>query len=167
MKSLFALLAAGTLLLAACSAPAAPPEPVEITIDMSEYAFSPNDISLRVGQEVTFVLVNVGQLEHEFMLGREVDMHDGAPSGYETDFFETGGVEPVVVTMMDEGMDMGDDHGDDDHSGFMVEVAPGSEEATISFTVTEAMLGEWEIGCFLLEGVHYNSGMVGTLTVTE
>jgi hypothetical protein len=29
------------------------------------------------------------------------------------------------------------------------------------------MLGEWEMGCFELDGVHYDQGMVGTFIVTE
>jgi hypothetical protein len=36
----------------------------------------------------------------------------------------------------------------------------------VTFTVTEEMVGEWEIGCFLLEGVHYDSGMVGKFIVS-
>jgi hypothetical protein len=27
------------------------------------------------------------------------------------------------------------------------------------------MVGEWEIGCFSLDGVHYTSGMKGTIIV--
>lgn len=35
----------------------------------------------------------------------------------------------------------------------------------ISDTVTEDMIGEWEVGCFLQDGVHYDAGMHGTLIV--
>ena len=38
-------------------------------------------------------------------------------------------------------------------------------ETDITFTVTEDMVGEWEMGCFLDGGSHYTSGMVGTLIV--
>jgi plastocyanin len=49
----------------------------------------------------------------------------------------------------------------------MVKVPVSDDIYTMSFTVTEDMVGEWEIGCFLLDGVHYNSGMVGTLRVEK
>jgi hypothetical protein len=74
----------------------------------------------------------------------------------------------------DEHME-GDEHEEDEHaeegehahSGIMVLVPAAKDTYTMSFTVTEDMLGEWEIGCFLLDGVHYTSGMAGTLTVTN
>ena len=187
------LLAGIPLILAACSSQA-PPEPLEMTIDMAEYAFTPADLEFQVGQEVTLHLTNSGALEHEIMFGRDVMMADGMPNGYMLDMFENAGVEPVVTVEMsedsehveDENME-GDEHSEDDehtegdehdededmdmeegdhaHSGFMVQVPVSHDTYTMSFTVTEDMAGEWEIGCFLLDGVHYNSGMVGALTV--
>ena len=41
------------------------------------------------------------------------------------------------------------------------------DQATVSFIVTEEMLGEWEMGCFELDGVHYDSGMIGTFVVAR
>lgn len=191
------LLVAIPLILAACSSQA-PPEPLEMTIDMTEYSYTPADLDFQVGQEVTLHLTNTGELEHEIMFGREVVMTNGRPNGYTVDMFESAGVEPVVSVEMseagehkeDEHMDgnehdegdhkeedehmEGDEHdeegehmeeGEHAHSGFMVMVPPANDTYTMSFTVTEDMVGEWEIGCFLLDGVHYTSGMVGTLTV--
>ena len=193
------LVALFALLIGACGS--ATPEPVAITIEMSEYDFTPSDLEVRVGQEVTITLVNVGTLDHEFMIGRNVNYNaDLQPTGYVVDFFAAGGVLPEVSgggMLMDhsDGHDddeMGDmDHNDDgemdhdeedmdddmDHDEEdmadmtepmdvnMVMQPVGSDPTVISFTVTEAMLGEWEIGCFELDGVHYTSGMVGTLTV--
>jgi plastocyanin len=168
------LLAAIPLILAACSSQA-PPEPLEMTIDMKEYAFTPADLEFQVGQEVTLHLTNSGALEHEIMFGREVMMMDGMPNAFTVEMFESAGVEPVVSTEKsedteheeDEHME-GDEHTEEDehaHSGFMVKVPVTHDIYTMSFTVTEDMVGEWEIGCFLLDGVHYNSGMVGALTV--
>ncbi len=177
-KLIFAILTIIVLDLTACSPK--PPEPVEVTIEMSEYAFSPSDLNFEVGQEVTINLVNVGSLDHEIMFGRGVAMTDNRPDGYQIDLFEEAGVEPVVV-MGD--MDMDDDHEegeeahddgdmdmDDDHamhSGFMVLLPPNSQDYSIHFTVTEEMVGEWEIGCFELDGVHYDAGMFGTLSITN
>ena len=168
------LLAAIPLILAACSSQA-PPEPLKMTINMTEYAFEPADLEFQVGQEVTLHLTNSGALEHEIMFGREVMMMDGMPNGFTVEMFESAGVEPVVSTEKsedteheeDEHME-GDEHTEEDehaHSGFMVKVPVTHDIYTMSFTVTEDMVGEWEIGCFLLDGVHYNSGMVGSLTV--
>jgi len=156
--------------LAACGG-AATPEPVNLTIELSEYAFSPNQIELQVGQEVTFNIVNVGQLDHEIMFGREVMMMDDRPNGYSTDMFESAGVEPMVMMeesemTMDEDHEEGeDDHGEMGHEGFMVFLPPGNDKASMTFTVTDDMVGEWEIGCFELDGVHYDAGMKGTLVV--
>ena len=168
---LFFLIGLAALFLTACRS-ASTPEPVNLTIEMSEYAFSPDQVELQVGQEVTFTIVNVGALEHEIMFGREVMMTDGRPSGYRMDMFESAHVEPDL--MMETGMEMGDehqdeedDHGEDEHAGFMVYLPAGDDQATMTFTVTEEMVGEWEIGCFELDGVHYDAGMIGTLVVTQ
>lgn len=157
MKRLIILpiLALTVVLLSAC---AGSPQPVEFTVEMSEFAFSPNTFEVQVGQEVTFHLVNNGALEHEFMLGRETMMMDGMPGGYEHNMFE--GEEPEVM-----GGEAHHEMGDMDH-GFMVSIPRGGEDASLSFTVTEDMVGEWEIGCFLDGGSHYQQGMHATLTVS-
>ena len=177
------------------------PGPVEYTIEMSEFAYSPNTIELQVGQEVTLNLVNNGALTHEFMVGQEsVKNEDGQFIQYEQDFFIS--VDPVVSGVgevhdmsdsehMDDMADdhdmgdMADDHdmGDmaddhdmhemsDDHKmtdhGFMVSIGGNTADrvTTIKFIVTEDMVGEWEMGCFLDGGSHYVAGMVGTITVS-
>jgi hypothetical protein len=118
------------------------------------------------------------------MIGRDVNYNaDLQPTGYVVDFFAAAGVLPEVSgggMLMDHndadddmgGMDHGDDDMDDSEEEMtepmdvnMVMLPVGSDETVIHFTVTEAMLGEWEIGCFELDGVHYTSGMVGTFTV--
>jgi plastocyanin len=163
---LFLVISMAALLLTACGG-ATTPEPVNLTIEMSEFAFLPNQIELQVGQEVTLTIVNVGALEHEIMFGRDVMMVDGRPSGYMMDMFESAHVEPEV--MMTTGMGMGDEHQDDEdeHTGFMVFLPVGDDKATMTFTVTDDMFGEWEIGCFEQDGVHYDAGMIGTLVITQ
>lgn len=155
--------------LTACSNTSSP-KSLEITMEMSEFSFIPNHLEFQVGQDVTIHLKNIGALEHEIMFGRDVEFEDGQPHGYTTDLFAFAGVEPEVTVMEeansnvgehDEG-EMEEEHG---HSGFMVEVPTGGNEYTIHFTVTENMVGDWEIGCFDQNGVHYTAGMVGSLTV--
>jgi hypothetical protein len=47
------------LIVAACSSQASP-EPLEMTINMAEYAFAPPDLEFQVGQEVILHLTNSG-----------------------------------------------------------------------------------------------------------
>lgn len=151
----FALILFAVSLVACGAKPEA--KPVQQTIEMSEYAYTPSEVNLRVGDQVTLKLVNKGALEHEIMIGREMVTENGRPNGYESDMFTTAGVEPMVS-----GGEMSHSH---EHEGHMVVVAPG-KEATMAFTVTDKMVGEWEMGCFLLSGVHYDSGMKGKVVVT-
>lgn len=153
------LLGVMVLLLGACGG--GTPEPVSIDIDMKEYSFTPDKLDFKVGQQVTLNLTNSGQLQHEIMFGREVVTMDNRPAGYSVDMFEAGGVQPEV-TQVGEPEEMEEEM----HEGFMV-ASPVGGTATIKFTVTEGMLGEWEIGCFEQEGVHYDAGMKGSVTVTN
>lgn len=153
------LLLLAVLLLAACGG-ATSGNSVTHTIEMTEYAFSPSNLELNVGDEVTLKLVNNGTLEHELMIGRDIAMMNNRPAGYQIDFFALADEEPTLTNKAGEEIE----HGHAMHSGFMAAVPPG-DEVTMTFTVNDEMVGEWEIGCFLLDGVHYDSGMKGTLTV--
>ncbi len=203
---LITVLSALAFVLAACSGSQAPAGPVELTVELSEFKFTPSKLELRVGQQVTLHLKNVGEKDHELMIGKDVKITNGLPNGFETDFFASiqdsmemsgmgamfmnGGVTLAGSDMgdmdMGEGsgegsgdMAMGDsgeehndggmdaEHGGDDHTGFMVMLPAGDmpAEATLTFTVTEDMIGTWEMGCFQEDGQHYDDGMVGTIVV--
>jgi plastocyanin len=174
-QSLFLLILVVSVAVVLVGCASATPEPVSYTIDMTEYAFTPDRLEAKVGQQVTLNLVNKGQLAHEIMFGRNVMMMDGRPSGYEQDMFMEAGVEPEVMVMEAEheegedhdeeaGHEEGEEHG---HEGFMVLLNKTDDQATMTFTVTEDMVGEWEIGCFELDGVHYDAGMKGVFVVTR
>ncbi len=141
-------------------------EPVSFTIEMTEFTFNPAAIEVKVGQEVTLELVNKGALDHELMIGRDVKMTNSRPDGYQHDMFEQANVEPMVMGGMEGGEGMGHGHGSE-HTGFMVTVPAGPEKATVTFRVTEEMVGEWEMGCFAQEGVHYDAAMKGAFIVSE
>jgi len=147
--------------LAACGGQTA--APVSFDVEMSEYAYSPAVLEVKVGQEVTLNLVNSGQVEHELMIGREVIYEDGRPNGFQEDLFVTGGVEPEVSG----GEPVGESADGHMHAnpGVMVTL-PIGEAGSLKFAVTSDMVGEWEMGCFSQEGVHYTAGMVGKLVVT-
>jgi len=93
----------------------------EIVINMDEFSFGVDRIDVVAGETVTLILVNGGDNEHEFMIGRNlVKTEQGYPNGFEHDFFEdfTPIVDPpsAGMDMADMGdMDMGDmDMGDMD-----------------------------------------------------
>lgn len=155
------MMLAFSVILAACGGQ--PSAPVSFKVEMSEYAYSPAVLEVKVGQEVTLNLVNSGQVEHELMIGREVIYEDGRPNGFQEDLFETAGIEPEV----NGGIPAGESADDHMHAnpGVMVTL-PTGEAGSLKFAVTEDMVGEWEMGCFSQEGVHYTAGMVGRLVVT-
>lgn len=175
MKTTLILLNAFMFVLVGCSGSddsasgdAGVPDPVEITLDLTEFAYAPEVLELQVGQVVTLIINDGGNLKHEIMFGRDVVMHDGKANGYETDMFEFAGVSPDgMMDMTGDGDD--DEHAEDgmDHMGWMVMNPAGSGVTIIEFTVTADMVGEWEIACFEDDGAHYDDGMRGTLTVVE
>ncbi len=91
----------------------------EIVINMDEFSYSIDLIELHPGEEVTFVLVNQGTNEHEFMIGRNLQhTSEGYPNAFEHDFFETTTpmVDPPSAGMNMGAMDMGGmDMGGDGH----------------------------------------------------
>jgi hypothetical protein len=68
----------------------------------------------------------------------------------------------------EEEHEMDHDHGMAGHEGVMVIMEGNQAEtvATVTFMVTEDMVGDWEIGCFTDNGTHYDQGMKGTLVVS-
>ncbi|MCL1594624.1 MAG: hypothetical protein M3132_09760 [Actinomycetia bacterium] len=169
------LVMALALVAAACGGGGATPDASgNVDIDLSEFEISPSAITAKVGDTVTFRISNEGAVPHEWMMGREVSDDEGFPSGFHENFF--GDTEGLMVAPMDAamgmegGMDMtddtmaGDDAMADAEHGFMVMREPG-EEVSITITLTEAHLGEWEMGCFVDDGAHYEAGMKGSFTV--
>jgi plastocyanin len=179
----FAVLA---MLVTACGGGETVADGGEVTITMSEYQFEPSEIHLTAGTTVTFVLKNEGEKDHEMMAGREVHVEDGIPHGFETDFFGT--VDDLTIdppdaqememegmgdmssdtTMGDMASDttMGDMGGEEMDMGVMVVREP-TQTARITFTVTDASVGEWDFACFEEDGAHYDDGMKGKIIVEE
>ena len=186
------------LLMASCSSafqptttptPTLDPDAPVYTIQLTEFFFTPDRINLKVGQDVTFHVVNAGATDHELMIGRNPlrDESGELGDGFEHDFFAptqpkvTG--EAEVMDMGSGGMGMesatpsagmamdtttpGGDMGNMEmENGFMVSFKPG-QEATIRFKVNEDMLGTWTMGCFevSMDQVHFDQGMVGNVIV--
>ncbi|MEO7332538.1 MAG: plastocyanin/azurin family copper-binding protein [Gemmatimonadales bacterium] len=79
----FTVIAAATLLLAACG-PAASVAPTtaaadyNVEVEMLDIAFAPTELTVHVGDTVHFVFTNTGHLDHEAVIGDQVmqDAHE-------------------------------------------------------------------------------------------
>ena len=188
-RSTTAMILAVSMLAAACGsggdggeATGAGGDPdAHIRVNMTEYGFGSDVIEVRAGQTVEFLLKNSGDLDHEFMIGREVTVGmDGMATGFGHDFFEglMPTVDPPEVGMVmgsmeiemdtdghdDGSMDMDTDGHDDGHHGFMVTLGPGAT-ASVTVAIPDDAVGDWEIGCFRDKGSHWSSGMHATLRI--
>ena len=115
------------------------PEPVIITIDMTDYAFTPNRLDLNVGQQVTLNLVNNGQIAHKIMFGRGVEMMNGVPAGYQMDLFMQAGVEPEVMGVMEEGEHMSGNQSHNNSKLHLI-VQPHYSELSLTDRITLSVL---------------------------
>ncbi len=99
--------------------------------------FDPMSVTTSVGETVAFTVTNIGQVQHEFIIGDATVQAD-----------HSGGM----------NMDADDAAGHDD--GYGVTIPPGATR-TLVYTFTES--GTLFYGCH--EPGHYEAGMVGTITV--
>ena len=118
--------------------------PRTIQIEMRDFAFSPETLTLRAGETIRLSFKNVGKLEHEFMAGSEPVIG----KGYSKDWL--AGAQMGASGEMEMG-----------HTGEGVRVAPNST-TTITFVVPSRG-GVFEFGCFVIG--HYEFGMRGRLVV--
>ena len=127
---------------------------VEVTLQ--DISFSPESLDVKAGETVRFVLVNKGQLLHEFNLG-DAAMH----AEHQKEMLQmqaSGMLTSTGMGKMDHGA-MG--HGEmkhDDPNSVLVE--PG-KTAELTWTFSKAT--GLEFACNLPG--HYQAGMVGKLTV--
>ena len=134
-----------------------------VEIDMTDMAFSPRSLEVKAGETVRFVLVNKGQLLHEFNLG-DAAMH----AAHQKEMLEMQQSGMLTPTGMSHGgMDhaaMG--HGSqpmpgmkhDDPNSVLVE--PGK---TAELTWTFSKADNLEFACNVPG--HYQAGMVGKVKV--
>lgn len=126
-------------------------EPTQVRIEMGEFFFQVDGqeqneaIVLQAGQPYELVFANVGSVEHEVLIGREVVVEDGVPDGYETNLLD------AIV------MDVFEDDWMVRMSGMIEFELEEGEALTMLVTVPEDLVGTWEIGCFIPG--HYQAGM--------
>ena len=136
-----------------------------VELVMGDMSFTPKAIDIKAGETVRFVLVNKGQLLHEFNLG-DAAMH--ARHQQEMLQMQQGGMlTPTGMKAMDHGSMAGMDHGKMDHGmkhddPNSVLVEPG-KTAELTWTFSKAV--NLEFACNIPG--HYQAGMVGKLTVSQ
>ncbi|MBV7546141.1 cupredoxin family protein [Pseudomonas sp. PDM26] len=128
-----------------------------VELVMGDMSFTPQAIDIKAGETVRFVLVNKGQLLHEFNLG-DAAMH----ARHQQEMLQmqqSGMLMPTGMKAMDHGkMDHGMKH--DDPNSVLVE--PG-KTAELTWTFSKAT--SLEFACNIPG--HYQAGMVGKLTVSQ
>jgi uncharacterized cupredoxin-like copper-binding protein len=132
-----------------------------VEVVMGDMSFTPKAIDIKAGETVRFVLVNKGQLLHEFNLG-DAAMH----ANHQQEMMkmqQSGMLTPTGMKEMDHSSMAGMDHGmmkHDDPNSVLVE--PG-KTAELTWTFTKAT--NLEFACNIPG--HYQAGMVGKLTVSQ
>ncbi|MBD8123185.1 cupredoxin family protein [Pseudomonas lutea] len=134
---------------------------VEVT--MGDMYFEPKSLNVKKGETVRFVLVNKGQLLHEFNLG-DAAMH-AAHQQEMLKMAASGMLTPTGMKHDMAGMDHGMAHGDgamkhDDPNSMLVE--PGK---TAELTWTFADATGLEFACNIPG--HYQAGMVGKVAISQ
>ncbi|WP_043274544.1 plastocyanin/azurin family copper-binding protein [Pseudomonas sp. PH1b] len=142
-----------------------------IEVVMGDMTFRPESLEVKAGETVRFVLINKGQLLHEFNLG-DAAMH----AEHQQEMLkmqQSGMLTPTAVkdmaaggmdhSAMGHGSMAGMAHGagmkHDDPNSVLVE--PG-KQAELTWTFSKG--GSLEFACNIPG--HYQAGMVGKLTVT-
>jgi len=132
-----------------------------VEVVMGDMSFTPKAIGVKAGETVRFVLVNKGQLLHEFNLG-DAAMH----ARHQQEMLQmqqSGMLTPTAMKEMDHsamGHDMKGGMKHDDPNSVLV--APG-KTAELTWTFSKAT--SLEFACNIPG--HYQAGMVGKLTVSQ
>lgn len=132
-----------------------------IEVVMGDMTFNPGALEVKKGETVRFVLINKGQLFHEFNLGNaamhaehQQQMQQMQQAGHLTPTAMKAGVEHGAMGHDQAGM------GHDDPNSVLVE--PG-KTAELTWTFTQAT--RLEFACNVPG--HYQAGMKGVLTVSQ
>lgn len=119
-----------------------------VEVVLGEMRFEPQEIQVKSGETVRFVVINKGQLPHEFNLG-DAAMH----ARHQQEML-------AMMSKMDHSAHGSMDHGMSHADPNMVMVEPGKQG---ELTWTFAQPGTLEFACNVPG--HYQAGMVGKLTI--
>lgn len=127
-----------------------------VEVVLKDIAFEPGNLQVKAGETVRFVLINEGNLPHEFNLGDKAmhAQHQKEMIAMQGKLFTAG--------MSHEGMGHGQmDHGAHGHdAGNTVLLQPG-QRAELTWTFRQS--APIEFACNVPG--HYQAGMVGALTI--
>ena len=137
LKKMFLTFMLGALLTACASTPSQ--ASTEISVEATDFAYSPLSITIPAGEPVTLKLTNEGDVEHDYVIGK-INVTDVVAS-------DTGPAQHHQMGNMPEY---------DLHF-----FAKAGETATLQFTALEP--GTYEVFCSI-EG-HKEAGMIGKLIV--
>ncbi|PKH36655.1 copper-binding protein [Pseudomonas sp. 43NM1] len=136
-----------------------------VEVVMGDMSFDPKAIDIKAGETIRFVLVNKGQLLHEFNLG-DATMH-AAHQQEMLKMQQSGMLTPTAMKEMDHSAMAGMDHASPEH-GMQHDdpnsiLVPPGKTAELTWTFTKAT--SLEFACNIPG--HYQAGMVGKLTVSQ
>jgi uncharacterized cupredoxin-like copper-binding protein len=141
LRSLLLIAALSGGVLAACSSG---PEPLEVSIQASEFRFEPATIEVMAGQQVTVMMQNMGTVEHDFVI-QDIPVEAMAA---ESEAEGEGHTMPGMGTEMEPAVHMG---------------AMAGMSDSVAFVPTKP--GMYEFYCAVAG--HREAGMVGSLIVRE
>lgn len=135
---------------------------LEFSVQMNEFAFTPDTLRLPAGQPIRLTFLNAGTVLHEFMAGRSLNS--------ESNGFLEGLFADMELHMDRESMNSygrtGEEHNmnSPDPTGHMTMLLldPGTT-STMTFTLPSSRSGTWMMSCF--QTGHFQSGMKGTIIV--
>ena len=127
-----------------------------VEVVLKDIAFEPKDLQVKAGETVRFVLINEGQLPHEFNLGDKA-MH----AEHQKEMLAMQG-KLFTAGMNHEGMEHGQmDHGVHGHDGGNTVLVQPGQRAELTWTFRKS--APIEFACNVPG--HYQAGMVGALTI--
>ncbi|MFJ2692946.1 plastocyanin/azurin family copper-binding protein [Pseudomonas sp. NPDC087336] len=131
-----------------------------VEVVMTDMTYTPKAIEIKAGETVRFVLVNKGQLLHEFNLG-DAAMH----ARHQQEMLQmqqSGMLTPTGMKPMDHAGMAGMGHAMQHNDPNSVLIEPGkTAELTWAFSKATSL----EFACNIPG--HYQAGMVGKLTVSQ
>lgn len=128
------------LLLSACASRPSQPA-TELTVEMTDFAYTPSALTIPVGQPITLTLNNTGNIEHDFVVEK---------------------INATTKVIQDNGSNAHHAHGAEQNFDVHVSARAG-ETSVVELTVSEP--GTYKIFCSV-EG-HEEAGMIGELIVTD
>lgn len=126
------------VLLAACTSQPSKPA-TDITVEMTDFAYSPSSITVSAGEPVRVTVKNIGNIEHDFVVEK---------------------IDATTKVIQDSGSDAHHAHGEEQDYDLHVSANAGD---TSVFDLTVSEPGTYRVFCSV-EG-HEEAGMIGELVV--